>query len=384
MPFSLSSTVNFYHLHKTIDTAQPDKLGRFIGNMCGFLTLLSIIFTVTCLIFRVTILDLMNTPNEAFDEALAYATVTVSGLVFIYGYNTMSAILRGLGDSKHPFIFISISAILNIILDILFVIILNFGAMGAALATVMAQSVSCITCTVFLYQRREQLGFNISKTDFITPDRKLLGRLIKLGFPMAIKSASIHFSKLFVNSWINSYGVAVSAFAGIANKINSVANLMSNALNNAGASMVGQNIGAKKYDRVTKIISVIFKISLSIAAILSTVMMTFPEQIYSAFTDDSAVLEVGLEYLPIAILIFFGSATRCPSNALINGCGNYLANFMTALFDGIIMRVGFSILFGLYLDMKYLGFWLGDVLAGFTPMVIGIVLYLSGRWKTKL
>ena len=267
---------------------QPDKLGRFIGNMCGFLTLLSIIFTVTCLIFRVTILDLMNTPNEAFDEALAYATVTVSGLVFIYGYNTMSAILRGLGDSKHPFIFISISAILNIILDILFVIILNFGAMGAALATVMAQSVSCITCTVFLYQRREQLGFNISKTDFITPDRKLLGRLIKLGFPMAIKSASIHFSKLFVNSWINSYGVAVSAFAGIANKINSVANLMSNALNNAGASMVGQNIGAKKYDRVTKIISVIFKISLSIAAILSTVMMTFPEQIYSAFTDDSA------------------------------------------------------------------------------------------------
>ena len=371
-------------ISQLLGARQPNKLGRFIGNMCSLLLILSIAFSMICLTLRVPILNLMNTPTESFDEALAYATVTVSGLIFIYGYNTMSAIMRGLGDSKHPFIFISISATLNIILDVVFVIILNFGAKGAALATVIAQAVSFISCAIFLYNRREQLGFNLSGNDFIIPDKDLLGRLIKLGLPMAIKSASIHFSKLFVNSWINSYGVAVSAFAGIANKINSVANLMSNSLNTAGASMVGQNIGAQKYERVTKIITVIFKVSFSIAAILSFVMMTFPEQIYKAFTDDIEVLNVGMEYLPIAVLIFFGSASRSPSNALINGCGNYLANFMTALFDGIILRIGFSILFGLYFDMKYLGFWLGDALAGFTPLVIGIVLYISGRWKTKI
>ena len=371
-------------ISQLLGAKQPDKLGRFIGNMLAFLTILSVIFSAVCLSLRVPILNLMNTPAESFDEALAYATVTVSGLIFIYGYNTMSAIMRGLGDSKHPFIFISISATLNIILDVLFVIVLNFGAKGAALATVIAQATSFIACAIFLYNRREQLGFNLTSRDFTTPDKNLLGRLIKLGLPMAIKSASIHFSKLFVNSWINSYGVAVSAFAGVANKINSVANLMSNSLNTAGASMVGQNIGAQKYDRVTKIIVIIFKIAMSIAAILSIVMMTFPKQIYSAFTDDEEVIKVGLEYLPIAVLIFFGSATRCPSNALINGCGNYLANFMTALFDGIILRIGFSVLFGLYFDMKYLGFWLGDAVAGFTPLVIGIILYFSGRWKTKL
>ena len=371
-------------ISQLLGAKQREKLGRFIGNMCGFLLICSIIFSTICLIFCTSILDIMNTPVESYNDALAYATVTVSGLVFIYGYNIMSAILRGLGDSKHPFIFISISAALNIILDIVFVVIFEFGTKGAALATVISQAVSCITCITFLYRRRSTLDFVINISDFITPDKDLLSRLLKLGLPMAIKSASIHFSKLFVNSWINSYGVAVSAFAGIANKINSVANLMSNSLNTAGASMVGQNIGAQKFERVTKIISIIFKISLSIATVLSLIMLTFPETIYNAFTDDDEVIKVGMDYLFIAVLIFFGSACRCPSNALINGCGNYTANFMTALFDGIIMRIGLSILFGLYFDMKHIGFWLGDALAGFTPLVIGTVLYFSGRWKVNL
>ena len=371
-------------ISQLLGAKQRERLGRFIGNMISFMLTCSVAFSLICLMLCNSILEIMNTPTESFDEAFSYALVTISGLIFIYGYNTMSAILRGLGDSKHPFIFISIAATLNIILDALFVIILNFGAMGAALATIIAQAVSCISCAIFLYCYRKKLGFIITYQDFFKIDRPLLGRLIKLGLPMAIKSASIHFSKLFVNSWINSYGVAVSAFAGIANKINSVANLMSNSLNTAGASMVGQNIGAKKYNRVTKIISVIFKVSITIALILSIIIMTFPETIYSAFTDDELVKAIGMEYLPIAVLIFLGSACRSPSNALINGCGNYLANFMTALFDGIIMRIGLSIFFGLYLDMKYIGFWLGDAIAGFTPLVIGTVLYFSDRWKIKI
>ncbi len=111
----------------------------------------------------------------------------------------------------------------------------------------------------------------------------------------------------------------------------------------SGASMVGQNIGAKKFERVTKILQVI--------------------------------------YLPLAILFFFGSAVRSPMNALINGSGNYVSNFLTALFDGIILRIGLALLFCLEFEMNYLGFWLGDALAGFTPLVIGMALYFSGKWR---
>lgn len=371
---------------KYIGAGQREKVGRFIATMFTTLVLCSVVISVVCLMLRTPILKLMNTPEEAMAEALGYSTVCMIGLLFIYGYNIVSAVLRGIGDSKHPFVFISIAAVINVVLDILFVAIIPMGATGAALATVISQCVSFLACAVFLLKNREKLGFSLQLPDFLHPDREMLSDLLKLGVPMAIKSASIQFSKLFVNSWINSYGVAVSAFAGVANKINSISNLISNSLNTAGSSMVGQNIGAKQYRRVPRISLAIAVATFTIATVLSAAICLFPEAIFSIFikeTDKQAVLAVGMEYLPIAVLIFFGSACRAPANAILNGSGNYRINFVTAILDGIILRIGLSILFGLVLDMQYLGFWLGDALAGFTPMVIGIFFYLSGRWKEK-
>lgn len=360
---------------------KSDRLVRFIGSMACFLLIFSVLLTVICFLGRDKMLSVMNTPAESYTEALAYSTVTIGGLVFIYGYNAVSAILRGLGDSLHPFLFISLAAILNVLLDAVFVLLWNMGAMGAGLATVISQGASFFACLLFLRHHRRELGFAGKSDGYFRPDKELLCRLVKLGLPMAIKSASISFSKLFVNSWINSYGVEVSAFAGIANKLSSVSNLLGNALNMAGASMVGQNIGAKKYERVTQILRTVFTISLSLAASISALLLLFPADIFRLFTSETAVIDIGLEYLPIAVLIFFGSACRAPMNALINGSGNYTANFLTAIFDGIILRMGLAILFGLYLGMGYIGFWLGDALAGFTPLVIGTILYFSGMWK---
>lgn len=366
-----------------IGAGKRGQVGRFIATMFSALTLCAIVLSIVCILLRVPILHVMNTPAEAFGEALSYATICISGMVFIYGYNIISAVLRGIGDSKHPFVFISIAAVLNIILDLLFVIGFSMGAGGAALATVISQCISFLSCAAFLYKNRELLGFEIKARDFLHIDRAMLGDLVKLGVPMAIKSASIHVSKLFVNSWINSYGVAVSAFAGVANKFSSISNLISNALNTAGSSMVGQNIGAKTFRRVPKIAMTIGASTLVIASVLSALVLLFPRQIFGIFTKEVSVLQIAMEYLPIAVLMFFGSACRAPANAVLNGSGNYKINFATAIFDGIIMRIGLAILFGLTLHMGYLGFWLGDALAGFTPMVIGIVFYASGKWKQE-
>lgn len=273
------------------------------------------------------------------------------------------------------------AAVLNVMLDVVFVIFLGMGTSGAAWATVISQGVSFIICMIFLYRHRAELGFEISAKDFVTPDKELLGRLLKLGLPMAIRSASIQTSKIFVESWINSFGVVVSAFAGVGYKISNVSMLLSNALTMAGSSMIGQNIGAKKFERVTKIMQTMAAVTLTIATLMSLAIWTFPREIYGVFTNDAQVIEVGMEYLPIATLMFFGSAARSPMVALINGSGSYVANFMAALLDGIILRIGLAALFGLTLEMGYLGFWLGDALAGFTPLVIGLALYFSGKWK---
>ena len=339
--------------------------------------------SAVCLVLRHTLLQLMNTPAAAYDGALAYSTVSMIGLVFIYGYNSGSAVLRGMGDSRHPFIFISIASVLNILLDILFVMVLPFGCMGAALATVISQGISFVLCASYLYRNRSEIGIDFTLHNFINPDKDMFFSLIKLGLPMAIKSASIQISKLFVNSFINSFGVAVSAFAGIANKIASISNLVSNSVNTAGSSMVGQNIGAEKYDRVPKIMLTVAAITFTVAITMSILFCTFPLQLFGIFSSEKEVLDIALEYLPIAVLMFFGSACRAPANALINGSGNYKMNFATAIFDGIVMRIGLAVLFGIVLNWGYLGFWLGDALAGFTPLVIGIVFFISGKWKKR-
>ena len=366
-----------------IGARQEKKVGTFIGTMFTFLFGCAVVLSIVCLLLRTPILRLMSTPEESFGEALGYTTVSAVGLVFIYGYNMVSAVLRGIGDSKHPFIFISIAAVMNIILDILFVFPLQMGAAGAALATVISQGFSFLCCAVFLWKKRNHLGFSIEMRDFLHINKEMLAKLEKLGVPMAIKSASIQFSKLFVNSWINSYGVVVSAVAGIVNKFNSITNLISNSVNTAGSSMVGQNIGAQKYDRVPKIMLTAFLMTVTCSIILTCVTLLFPETVFGIFTDETDVLAVCMEFLPVAVLLFFGSAFRAAMNSLLNGSGNYRINFATAILDGMIMRIGLALLLGIVCDLKYIGFWLGDALAGFTPFFIGIVYYLRGSWRTR-
>ncbi len=359
-----------------IGAKQHDKLSRFVATMSAALFGFACFVTGIGLLFRREIMELMHTPPEAFAEALSYAGISMAGIVFVYGYNAVSAILRGMGDAKHPFYFISLAALLNIVLDVIFVMQLGTGAKGAALATILSQGVSFLLCAGFICKNRERYHLSLTLGQFFHPEKEMLLSLLKLGVPMAIKNAAVQFSKMFVNS--------CSAFAGVANKINMSVNMMSNSVNTAGASMVGQNIGAAQYDRVRQIVFAVYRIMLAVAAVASLVIYFFPEQVYGIFTDDPAVIRIGYEYIPIAILAFFSCAGRSGSNALINGSGNSRVNFITAVFDGIVLRLGLSVLFGIVLDMKYMGFWLGDALANFTPLWVGLLFYHSGAWKKKV
>jgi len=367
-----------------VGAKKPEKIAPFVSTMVWFLTLCGVVICALCLALRQPLLRLMNTPAESWSEALDYSTICASGLLFIYGYNVVSAILRGMGDSKHPFLFIGLAAVLNIGLDLLFVLVFDLGAGGAALATVISQGVSFLACLLFLIRKRKRFALEgIGWRDFVKPKKEMLSRLVRLGSPMAIKFAAVQFSKLFVNSFVNSYGVEVSAFSGIANKIGAISNLISNSLNTAGSGMIGQNLAARQYPRVKRIVGILFAITLSIAVLLSAVFLLFPRTVYGIFTQDEAVIAIALNYLPIACLLFFGSATRAPMNALINGSGNTSTNFLTAILDGIVLRLGLSSLFGLACGMGAYGFWLGDAIAGFTPFFIGLVFFATGAWKKQ-
>lgn len=365
-----------------IGAKKEDRISRFIGTMVTFLLSCAVIISVIVMIWKRQILGWMNTPDEAWNYALDYITICTVGLVFIYGYNIVSAVLRGFGDSKHPFVFISIASVANVVLDLVFVMGFGWGAAGAALATVLSQTLSFLLAAVFIYKNRKRMNLEFSIQNFKV-DKGYLSTLVKLGIPMAIKNAAVQFSKLFVNSWVNSYGVVVSAVSGVGSKLNTIANLFSNSVNTAGASMVGQNIGAEKYKRVSRVMLYSFVIDISIIAVLIAVFVSFPEVIFGLFTPDTSILPVAMEYVPVGVLVFLGSAFRAPMNTLLNGGGNYKMNFAVAILDGMINRIGFGLLFGIVLRMNYVGFWLGDAVASFTPFFIGGIYYLSGKWKTR-
>ncbi len=367
---------------RAVGERRPEDIRKTIGTMFTFLLSVSAAIAVICYLLRASLLSWLNTPAAARDYAMDYLVTCVCGLVFIYGYNIVSAILRGMGDSKRPFLFIAVAAILNMILDVLFVKYCHMEVFGAALATVIGQGVSFLASLVYLYRRRVSFGFDFRPASFRI-DGPTFRRLLALGIPMAIQSAAINLSKILLMSWINLFDVTYSALAGIFNKLNTMCGVISQSFTTAGSTMVGQNLGGRKYKRVNETLLTILLIGMGFAALFTAVMLLWPEGVYGMFTPDPDVLSVAAVLTLPVILNFFGAGTRSVAFSLINGSGRAKLNLAVAIIDGMISRIGLAALFGFALHWDCFGFWMGDALAGFMPLLIGGVFYLSGRWRSR-
>ena len=367
---------------RAVGAREHARIRTTIGTMFTFLLSASVVIAGICFLLRHAILRWLNTPSASTEFAMDYMVTCICGLVFIYGYNIVSAILRGMGDSRRPFVFIAIAAILNTVLDIWFVKYLGLEVFGAALATVIGQGVSFITAIIYLYHKRESFGFDFKPRSFRI-DADAFRQLLSLGIPMAIQSAAISFSKIILMAWINLFDVTYSALAGIFNKVNIVSGVISMSFTTAGSTMAGQNLAAGEHRRVNQILGTVLAVGMGLAGVFTLVMLLWPDTVYRAFTPDKAVLAAaGVLTLPI-ILNFYGSATRSAAFSLINGSGRPKLNLAIALIDGVIARIGLAALLGFALHLDCFGFWMGDSLAGFMPLVIGGTFYLSGRWKEK-
>lgn len=353
---------------------------KTIGTLMTLLLSAAVVMSILCYFFREQLLNLINAPAESFDFTMDYTLICASGLVFIYGYNVVSAIMRGMGDSKRPFMFVAIASVINIILDILFVVVLGIGVRGAALATVLGQAISFGWAVVYLYRRKESFAFDFKLSSFRI-DIKSAKAIIKLGIPMSIQSAAITISMTVVAAWVNSFGVVASAIAGMISKLNMMAGILSASISTAGGSMIGQNLGARKFERVPLILKDAFLISLAVSTVIAAVIYLFPDQIFAMFTHDEVVLaSAGIIIGPV-LLNCLGAATRSFGFAMINGSGNSKLNLLIAILDGIVGRISFAYILGFMMAMGPQGFWYGDALAGFIPMLIGGVYFLTGKWK---
>ena len=358
------------------------RLNAAIGTLFTFTFLLGVVCTVVSLLACDTVLRLVKIPEESMAYAHDYAMVCYCGNIPVFMYNAISAVLRGMGDSRHPTIFVATASVLNIGLDLLFVGPLGLECFGAALATVLAQTFAFVLSLVFVYRNRERFCFDFKRKSFAI-DRHEFSTLMGLGFPIALQNVAVVVSMMFVNSFINAYGVVAAAVTAVGNKLTVLATICTGALNTAGSSIVAQNFAAGKFTRVSRTLLDILIIGLVFCALLSLVIVSFPEQTFAIFDSNPEVIAMSRTYAPVAVISLIGFATRSAAMALINGIGFSRLSFICGILDGIVFRIGLAVLFGMTLGMGVFGYWLGSAVAGHVFTVIGGIYFAGGWWKKR-
>lgn len=363
-----------------VGAKENEALNKCVGTLISVFLLMALCLTVVMLCVASPLLRLLNTPEAVWDQTLGYSVVCFCGLVGIFGYNALGAIMRGMGDSKSPLLFVGVASGANLVLDVLLVPLI--GVVGAALATVLAQAGSFVWALIYLYRERVRFGFDFKRESFI-PDRKITLRFFRVGLPMGLQNALMQSATLFVNSFVFSYGVAATAINGIGNKISSVAIIVTNSLVRSGSTMVAQNIAARKVDRVKKVYFFNAVCAGTFSLLLSAAVILFPKEIFGLFVKDDAVIALIPSYLAVVVLKLCSYAVRSPNVALINGIGKPKLNLIIGVLDGFVLRVGISMLLGMVLGMGLPGYWYGLALGGYSPMLIGLPYFLSGKWKRE-
>jgi len=365
-----------------VGAKRRDELNSCIGTMFSETIILSILFAIVTLLFSRNIIEWLNTPPEAFDDALIYLRITCIGLPLIFGYTAVSSVLRGMGDSRNPLIFIAIATVINIIGDLVFILVFKMGVAGAAVATVLGQGLSLVCSVVILYRRREYFGFDFKLKSFAI-DWSKLQIILKLGLPNALRATCITGTQLVLMGYINKFGVVDSAAYSIGDKVYHMANILASSINNAGGTVVGQNFAAGNHERVRGIVRRVAVITLSASVFLSVFSLLFPTQIFGLFTDDPAVLAYAPAFMRVCCLIYVLSSFHASYQSVMSGTGNSFLNMIAGILDGMVLRVGMSFLFAYQFNLGVVGFFLADALARFAPITIGGIYYYSGAWKKR-
>ena len=272
---------------------KPQQIGAVIGGAVVVFALISIGLFIIMVCFARPISVLMQAPAEAVDLTSQYVRICGSGIFFIVAYNLMSAIFRGLGDSKSPLLFVLVACIVNVIGDLFFVAVLHKDAAGAAVATVMAQALSVVFAVILLLKK--ELPFAIKKSDFRF--NLQCKKFLKIGLPLALQECLTQLSFLALCAFVNRLGLEASSGYGVACKIVNCAMLVPSALMQSMASFVSQNVGAGKTKRAKKSMFTGIGVGLAVGFFVFLLVLFKGDMLAGFFSTDAGVVQKGYDYL---------------------------------------------------------------------------------------
>ncbi len=380
--FSLSSGLAIgigVIVSQSFGAGKEDRIKAAIANSIYILLISSIIFSLTGVIFAEPILRLIDTPSEMLPDAVIYMRTTCSGIVFVSAYAGVSALLRALGNSKVPLYFLIAASIINTILDIVFVKYLGMKVFGAALATIISQFISAVTCMVYAY--RTISYFRISRSD-MKADKDIIMQSVKLGAPISLQYAMIAISCVVLQGVVNSFGVTVAAAFTVTSKIESIIQLPYSSISTAVTTYTGQNVGAGKIERV----KTGFRYSILMTFIFSMAMLPLAyllgSQIIGLFVKDAAVIAMGAVALKITSVCYFPLSTIYIPRGIMNGAGDARFAMINGLTE-VSCRIVYACLFTHIPQLGYWGVWVTTGATWTTTGIICLIRYYSGIWQKK-
>lgn len=356
-------------------------LAETTATLMTMLFLAAVVMTVVMSLLKDPILQLIKTPAESYDEARSYLAITLLGLIFIFGYNVFSAIMRGMGDSKRPFYFVTIACVTNIILDVILVGTFDMGAAGAAIATVISQAVSMITCIMVMI--KSKFVFDFKPSSFRIHKEKM-AKIFRLGTPSAIQNGVTSISFMIITILVNIIGgVSASAAVGVVGKFNGFAIMPAVAMSASISTMSAQNIGADKWDRAIEVC----KLGTIVAAVISVCIFglaqLFPTEILKLFNDDADMIKYGIQYMRTFSCDYLIVPFVFCINGLFVGAGHTTFSLINNMLSAVILRIPACILFGTVFGMGLAGVGLGAPVASFGSLILIIGFLFSGKWRTN-
>ena len=357
---------------------QYQKVQLAFSSFFIFMLVGGIILSIAGIIFAEPVFRLTNTPEEVIPQAVAYFRIYIGGTFLFVTFNSIISILRGVGESVRPMLFILITTVLNIAFDLLFILVFKWGIEGAARATVVSQGIGM--CIALAYVNNTHPLLSIKKQDMLF-DWKLFKESFKIGLPTSVQQCAIALGLIALLGIVNSFGTNTLTAYGAAGKIDTIITQAILTLSGALAAFCGQNIGAGRLDRVKKGVQFTMYTNIALGLLTFAAVYLFGNEMMRIFTKDIDVVAIGKEYLLIIGGFFIVHGALNVYNGALRGAGDTLFPMITSLVCLWLIRIPLAYYLSSWLGRN--GIWWAIGISITIGLIVTFVYYKMGFWKRR-
>lgn len=356
-----------------------DSVRRLIVNSAYALLALGVVISVVSTCCAEPLLRLLDTPDSVLHDAVGYMRISCMGTIAVAAYNWINSVMRSLGDSNTPLVFLIIASIINVVLDLLFVVVFGMDVEGAALATVIAQGVSAVGSIIFAFVKNPCFRFSRGEVRLVP---HIFGKCLVTGIPIALQNALVSISMISLQRTANGFGEDVMAAYTATMRVEQLVQQPFSSLNVAISTFAGQNIGAGKRERAVKGYHRCVFVGGCFSVLMLLLFMLLSRGIVGIFVDEPAVLDIGEMALKLSCLFYFPLGLIHITRGMLNGAGDVGFALLNGIAE-VVGRIGFAAILVNIPAVGYWAVWGTTCLTWVLTAVMSFIRYKSGVWKKK-